>query len=245
MPWKERSQLDQKVSFIARLLDGELMSDLCKEFGISRKTGYKFLRRYEHEGLDGLANKSSRPHSLANLTPPGVRKLIIEAKQKRPTWGAAKLRVLLQRDFPDLSLPSRNTIHAILDREGLVKRRKKRRKYAIKSTPLLHVDKPNELWCADYKGEFKLKNKRYCYPLTISDYASRYLISCDAHDSTKLKDAIVTFEDAFKEYGLPEAIRTDNGTPFAAVQSIHALTKLSAWWVSLGIKVERITPGCP
>ena len=144
-----------------------------------------------------------------------------------------------------MKTPAISTIHAVLDRNGLVKHRKGRKRYKNKGTALSHVKHPNELWCADYKGEFMMGNRQYCYPLTITDYSSRYLISCDALSSTKEDFAFEVFTKAFKEYGLPKTIRTDNGCPFASAQSFYKLTKLSVWWMRLGIRVERIQPGCP
>lgn len=245
MPWKESCLMDERVNFVARLRDGETMSELCRELGISRKTGYKFLHRFESEGPCGLLNRSSRPHYLAKLTDKKIVSLVVRAKEKRPTWGAAKLRVLLKRDHPELIFPSKNTIHNILDSKGLVKRRKKRIRKHMSGTVLYESEQPNDLWCADYKGQFRLGNRQYCYPLTISDHKSRYLIACDSHDGTKGKDAFVTFKESFEEHGLPTAIRTDNGPPFASSQALHNLTKLSVWWMSLGIRIERIDPGCP
>ena len=140
--------------------------------------------------------------------------------------------------------PAESTVHAVLDRNGLVKRRKRRRRKA-QGTALSHAVAPNGLWCADYKGEFLLGNKQYCYPLTITDYRSRYLLSCEGLDSTKSELAFYVFEQAFKEYGLPDAIRTDNGIPFASPNAFFGLSRLSIWWLKLGINIERIKPGHP
>lgn len=245
MPWKESCSMDERVHFISRLRDGEGMSELCREFGISRKTGYKFQNRYLNEGPTGLMSRSSRPQNLANSTDLKIRRLILKAKESRPTWGAAKLRVLLTRDNPGIYLPSKNTIHAVLDAEGLVKKR--RRKYIrhMQGTERVESNLPNQLWCADYKGQFRLQNRQYCYPLTISDHKTRFLLSCDSHDSTDLQGAQQTFHETFSEYGLPDAIRTDNGSPFASSQALCSLTRLSVWWMTLGIRIERSDPGCP
>ena len=174
-----------------------------------------------------------------------VEAMILEIKRKYSNWGAPKIRSKIIKKFSDIKAPAVSTIHAVLDRHGLVKHRKGRKRYQNKGTQLNHVRHPNELWCADYKGEFMMQNRQYCYPLTISDYASRYLISCDALASTREEFAFEGFTRAFQEYGLPKAIRTDNGSPFASGQSFYKLTKISVWWMRLGINVERIKPGHP
>jgi putative transposase len=236
--------MDERLKFVARLLDGEKMAVLCREFGISRKTGYKLINRYNDSGLEGLTDRSRRPYRHANQLPFQIEKLIVRAKQDKPNWGAPKIRERLVRLYPDVHTPAISTVHAVLDRHGLVKRRKRRRNRAT-GTPLSHVAAPNELWCADYKGEFMLADRRYCYPLTISDFASRYLLACEALHTTKEAYAFTVFESVFKEFGLPAAIRTDNGVPFASPNALFNLSRLSVWWLRLGIAIERIKPGCP
>lgn len=244
MPWKECSVMDEKLKFVARLLDGEKMASLCREFSISRKTGYKIWERYKECGLEGLTDRSRRPYKSANQLPMQVEKLIVQIKKEKPSWGARKIRERLRRKYPGIKLPANSTVHAVLDRNGLVNARKRRR-YKAEGTTLSSVNKPNELWCADYKGEFLMGNRTYCYPLTITDYASRYLLSCEALETTKEPYAFTVFERAFREYGLPRAIRTDNGNPFSNVQAMFGLSKLSVWWLRLGISLERIKPGHP
>jgi len=168
----------------------------------------------------------------------------VRSKQERPHWGAPKIRERLARLYPDIHTPAISTVHAVLDRHGLVKRRGRRRNKAT-GTPLSTSDQPNDLWCADYKGEFMLADRRYCYPLTITDFASRYLIACEALQSTKEAYAFTVFENVFREFGLPNAIRTDNGVPFASPNALFNLSKLSVWWLRLGIAIERIKPGNP
>ena len=236
--------MDERVKFVARLLDGETMSALCREFGISRKTGYKIQERYRDCGVEGLSDRSRRPYRHANQLPFQVETLIVRLKRDRPAWGAPKIRERLARLYPDIQRPAISTVHAVLDRHGLVKRRKRRRSRAT-GTPLSSSSKPNALWCADFKGEFMLADRRYCYPLTITDYASRYLIACEALASTKEVTAFPVFESAFKAFGLPRAIRTDNGVPFASPNALFNLSKLSVWWLRLGIEIERIKPGNP
>ena len=236
--------MDERVRFVGRLLDGEKMAVLCREFDISRKTGYKIFNRYKDTGLKGLTDRSRRPYRQANQLPMQIEKLIVRLKKEKPTWGAPKIRERLRRRYPEVHAPAISTVHAVLDRHGLVKRRRRRR-YKAQGTALSKAHRPNELWCADYKGEFMLTDRRYCYPLTISDFSSRYLLACDALSTTKEKYAFVVFERAFKEFGLPQAIRTDNGVPFASPHSLFGLSKLSVWWLRLGIQIERIQPGHP
>lgn len=244
MPWKECSKMDQKLKFIARLLDGEEMASLCREFSISRKTGHKIWKRYKDSGIDALTDRSRRPYKQANQLPFQIEKLIVSIKKERPTWGARKIRERLKRQFPDIKLPAKSTVHAVLHRNGLVNKRKKIR-YKAKGTFLSNVNQPNQLWCADYKGQFLMGNKIYCYPLTITDYSTRFLLACDALETTKEQYAFSVFESAFKEHGIPDAIRTDNGVPFSNVQAFFGLSRLSVWWLRLGIKIERIQPGKP
>ena len=244
MPWKECSVMDEKLKFIGKLLDGEKMAVLCREFGISRKTGYKIWERYKTCGLEGLPSQSRRPYKQANQLPMQIESLIVGLKKEKPSWGAKKIRERLKRKYPGVKLPAKSTVHAVLDRHGLVNVRKRRR-YRAQGTTLSHTSEPNELWCADYKGEFLMGNKTYCYPLTISDYSSRYLLSCEALETTKENYAFTVFERAFQEFGLPKAIRTDNGNPFSNVQALFGLSRLSVWWLRLGIEIERIVPGCP
>lgn len=220
------------------------MAPLCREFGISRKTGYKIFNRYKDIGLEGLTDRSRRPYRQANQLPMQIEKRIVQIKNEYPKWGAPKIRARLKKLSPEIPPPAISTVHAVLDRHGLVQRRKRKR-YKAKGTALAHVTAPNELWCADYKGEFMLNDRRYCYPLTITDYASRYLIACDGLSTTRETYAFNSFERAFRDFGLPKAIRTDNGVPFATAHALFGLSKLSVWWLRLGIAIERIKPGHP
>jgi transposase InsO family protein len=237
--------MDERLRFVARLLEGEQMTDVCREFGISRKTGYKIFERYKEHGLEALTDRSRRPVHYANQLPHQVETAIIALKREKPHWGARKIRELLVRRLDgDIRVPAKSTIHAVLDRHGLVKRKGPNRRRAT-GTPLSPGQAPNDLWCADYKGEFKLGNGRYCYPLTITDHASRYLLLCEALESTREDLAITAFEQLFQERGLPAAIRSDNGVPFASPNALFNLSKLSVWWLRLGIQIERIKPGHP
>jgi len=246
MPWQESSVMDERVRFVARLLDGEAMSDVCREFGISRKTGYKIFNRYKDQGVDALCDRSRRPWRYANQLPAQVEDLIVRTKREKPNWGARKIReVLIKRLAGDVRVPAKSTVHAVLDRHGLVKRASKRRRNKAMGTALSAVSAPNALWCADFKGEFKLGNREYCYPLTVTDQASRFILTCEAMQSTKEAGVFEAFVRLFQERGLPDAIRTDNGLPFASPNGLYNLSKLSVWWLRLGIAIERIKPGNP
>ena len=236
--------MDERVRFVARLLDGEKMAPLCRAFGISRKTGYKIFNRYKEMGIEGLTDRSRRPYRQANRLPFQIEALIVSLKKEQPSWGAPKIREKLKRLYPHLHTPAVSTVHAVLDRHGLVRRRKPRRARA-QGTALSRPRQPNDLWCADYKGEFMLADRRYCYPLTVTDHESRYLFACEALSSTKEAFAFPVFERLFKEFGLPQAIRTDNGVPFASPNALYKLSRLAVWWLRLGIAIERIKPGCP
>jgi len=245
MPWKECSVMEERLRFVARLLEGEEMSGLCREFGISRKTGYRLWSRYKDQGLEAFSDRSRRPVRYGNQLPMQVETMIVTCKREKPHWGARKIRELLLRRLPHaVRVPAKSTIHAVLDRHGLVRPRGRRRGRAH-GTPLSIGGKPNDLWCTDYKGEFLLGNKNYCYPLTVTDHASRFVLLCEAMESTKEATAFAAFERLFKERGLPRAIRSDNGVPFASANSLFNLSKLSVWWLRLGISIERIAPGQP
>ncbi len=245
MPWSASSVMEERLRFVARLLDGEAMTDVCREFGISRKTGYKIFDRYKEHGLEALSDRSRRPVRYANQLPEQLESLIVRLKTEKSHWGARKIRELLVRQLDsDIRVPAKSTVHAVLDRRGLVKRSGGPRHWA-RGTPLSQGTAPNDLWCADFKGEFKLGNERYCYPLTVTDHASRFLLLCEALDSTREEPAVTAFERLFRERGLPIAIRSDNGVPFASPNALFNLSRLSVWWLRLGIAIERIKPGHP
>jgi putative transposase len=236
--------MDERLRFVARLLEGDKMAMLCREFGISRKTGYKLYRRYRDIGLEGLTDRSRRPYRQANKLPFQIESRILQLRKEHPSWGAPKIREKLRRLELGVQTPAISTVHAVLDRHGLVTRRRRRR-HKAQGTPLSWPRQPNELWCADFKGEFMLADHRYCYPLTITDFASRYLLACEGLASTREHTAFTVFEHAFKEFGLPGAIRTDNGIPFSCPHALFGLSRLSVWWLRLGIDLERIKPGHP
>jgi transposase InsO family protein len=237
--------MDERLRFVAKLLDGESMSEVCRAFGISRKTGYKIYTRYKDQGAEALCDRSRRPVRYANQLPPQIESQIVRLKQEKPHWGARKIRELLVRRLSgDIRIPAKSTIHAVLHRHGLVQgiRRPRHRAHG---TPLSPGLVPNDLWCVDFKGEFKLGNGAYCYPLTVTDHASRYLLLCEALDSVREETAVTAFQQLFLERGLPAAIRSDNGVPFASPNALFNLSKLSVWWLRLGITIERIRPGRP
>ena len=244
MPWRESTVMEERLRFVARRLEGEPMTALCREFGISRKTGHKLFARYKTCGLEALGDRPRRPGRVANRLPVPVEATIVALRREKPTWGARKLRELLARRLgPDVPVPARSTIHAVLDRHGLVEHARARRPRAT-GTALSQPAAANELWCADFKGEFRLGNGRLCYPLTVTDQASRYLLMVEALEGTREPPVFTAFHRLFEERGLPAAIRTDNGGPFAS-PGLYGLSRLSVWWLRLGIALERIAPGKP
>src|SRR5262245_10851671 len=239
MPWRECSLMDERLQFVARRLAGEPMAELCREFGISRKTGYKVFDRYQQCGIEGLTDRSRRPYRYANQLPFQVENYILNVKREHASWGARKIRQRLMRRFSGIKIPAQSTIHAVLDRYGLVERRGRLR---AQGTALSLGNHPNELWCTDYKGEFWLGNRQYGYPLTVTDHASRYRLCCEALSSTCEDYAFTVLERLFKERGLPNNIRRDNGVPCASAQALFNWSKLAVGWLRLGIGMERIRP---
>jgi len=244
MPWRESTAMEERLRFVARRLEGESMTALCREFGISRKTGHKLFARYKESGLEALGDRPRRPGRVANRLPMPVEAAIVALRRERPSWGARKLREVLAKRFgPDVTIPARSTIHAALDRHGLVEHARARRPRAA-GTALSAPAGPNDLWCCDFKGEFRLGDGKLCYPLTVTDQASRYLLMVEALEGTSEAPVFTAFHRLFEERGLPAAIRSDNGAPFAS-RGLWGLSKLSVWWLRLGVGIERITPGKP
>lgn len=245
MPWKEELPMDQKSQFVSEYLRDSLsFAELCFRYNISRKTGYKWIARFKTEGLTGLEDRSRRPHRSPDQTPDHLRLAIIEARRHHPSWGAKKLLKLLKKKDPQQPWPSRWTVCEILKREGLVRQRTRRRKPGQAPKPSSIITAPNDLWCVDFKGQFKTRDGRYCYPLTVTDSYSRFLLSCHALYSTQTQPTKEVFSGLFKKFGLPRAIRSDNGVPFAT-QALGRLSELSVWWIRLGINRELIQPGKP
>ena len=245
LPWKETSVESERLRFIERVTAGEEpVTELCRQSGISRKTGYKLIHRYEAHGEDGLLDRSRAPHDQPNATPRELAERIVEAKCAHPTWGPKKLVAWLRDIDPGVSWPAPSTAGAILDRAGLVQRRRRRRRASPWNEPFAHAIVPNDVWCIDFKGWFRTGDGTRVDPLTVQDAASRYLIACRGLERPTGLEVRRVLEPTFREYGLPQVIRTDNGPPFAGV-GLGSLSPLSAWWIKLGIVPERIEPGHP
>ncbi len=222
------------------------MSALCQRYGVIRKTGYKWLQRYCKEGLTGLQDRSRAPLHCPHRTPEAIVDGLIEARRQHPHWGAGTLGNWLRRRQPEVKWPAASTAQQILKQAGLIepKRRRRRRQGPPPSPLQLGEVAPHEVLTADFKGEFRTRDRRYCYPLTIADYQSRYLLACRAFYSTAGGPVEQVFREIFRAYGLPRAIVTDNGTPFATT-GVARLSRLSVWWIRLGIQPLRIQPGHP
>jgi len=245
MPWSSTIPMDQKTKFIADHLRGTFsISELCTSYGISRKTGYKWIDRYLHEGPAGLEDQSRKPYRAPNATSVHIVEALLEVRGHHPSWGAGKLLAFIAKRHRGWGLPARSTANEILKRHGLLAKKPNRRRIGHPGKPMLSMDAPNECWCADFKGQFKTMNGIYCYPLTVTDGYSRFLLACHGLTSTKVDEAKPVFTRVFKEYGLPSRIRTDNGVPFAT-NTLARLSQLSAWWVRLGVMPELIEPGKP
>jgi putative transposase len=237
--------MEQKLRFVFEYDQGErTMTELCQRHEISRETGYVWLRRYRAYGLAGLAEHSRAAQRHPNQTPEPIERMVLELRQAHMRWGPRKLKRVLERDEPGRVWPSVSTIGALLKREGLVVARRKRTRTAPYSEPLAHANESNRVWCADFKGWFRTGDGQRIDPLTISDAYSRYLLRCQNVEKTDTTRVQAIFEAAFREYGMPEAIRTDNGPPFAT-SAISGLSRLAVWWIKLGIVPERIAAGHP
>ena len=220
------------------------MAEACRLAGVSRKTGYKWMDRFEERGVAGFDELSRAPKRRPWALPRSTQRTVIALRKKRPTWGPRKLLAWLAQHEPELELPAPSTVGELLKREGLVRSRRRRRgPQQATPTALQEPRAPNDCWCVDFKGQFVVSH-RYCYPLTASDAYSRFILGCDALDATRTELALPVFERLFEDYGLPWAIRSDNGPPFAST-GLGGLSKLSVWWVRLGIRLERIPPGKP
>lgn len=245
MPWREVCCMDEKMRFIGEWLgDEESMTALCEEFGVSRKTGYKWLNRYQEAGAGGLAERSHAPHRVPWAISPAEREAILGVRQAHPSWGPKKLRAKLRERAPEQSWPAPSTIGELLRRAGLTVARQRRRTAAPNPGALTVALGANEVWCIDFKGWFRTQDGMRCDPLTVSDAFSRYLLCAQAVERPDYHGCRSALERVFRESGLPGAIRSDNGAPFASVGA-GGLSRLSVWWVKLGIWPERIDPGRP
>jgi putative transposase len=244
MPWKGVTVSEQRQRFIEDyLLNYYTITELAERFGISRKTAYKWINRYKKHGQDGYEERSRRPHTCPWQTKPEIVKELIELRKKRPSWGPKKLLDVLEKREPERQFPSIPTVSRILASNGLIKPRRRYRR-AHPGCPKTISQGPNDIWAADYKGQFRLKNGDYCFPLTVSDLSSRFLLGVDAHPAISLERSFKHFSALFHTYGLPNRIRTDNGVPFAS-NALARLSQLSVWFIKLGIYPELIEPGKP
>lgn len=248
MPWDETTRMKQRERFILDLESYQYtMTELCERYGISRKTGYKWADRYGEEGLAGLADRSRVPKSCPHTTAEELVKDLLELRRAHPSWGPRKLLAFLHKRRPEESWPAASTVGGILKRHGLVEERPRRRRRpsAHPNRPAAQAAAPNEVWTSDFKGQFRTGDGRLCYPLTVADGYSRYLLGVQGLDSVSESQAWPVYERLFREYGLPQAIRSDNGSPFASAQAVGGLSRLSVRWLKLGIRLERIEPGHP
>jgi transposase InsO family protein len=245
MPWKETCAMNERLGFVLEVECGErTVSELCRVFGISRKTGYKWLERYREHGEASLEERSRAPHHHPNVMSEETATQIVRVRRAHPDWGPEKLLDWLSRRKPELALPAICTAAELLKREGLVKPRKRKRHATPYGAPFVQAVAPNDLWSADFKGQFRMGNGELCYPLTLSDGASRFLLCCQGLSGPTYEQTRAQCERVFREYGLPKAIRTDNGEPFGSC-GLGGLSRLSLWWIKLEIVPERIHPGCP
>lgn len=245
MPWLETSPVEQREQFIRDHRAGlYMMTELCARYDVSRKTGYKWLERFDEGGRRGLQDRSRAPHHCPHRIAKEVAAVICAARRQHPSWGPAKLVAWLRPRYPVVDWPAVSTAGDLLARRGLVKKRRRRRHYQHPGVGPPTTTQPNDLWTADFKGHFRTRDGIYCYPLTIADQHTRYLLACHGLLSTKGHGVRPVFERLFREYGLPGAIRTDNGVPFATC-GIHGLSQLNGWWLRLGIQHQRILPASP
>jgi transposase InsO family protein len=245
MAWRASGVVDQRKKFVQEYESGEwTMAELCRIYEISRESGYKWLKRSQEQGDGGLEDRSRAPARHPNQTKPLIERQLLALRQRHGTWGARKLLARLQDKQPKVAWPAASTIGALLKREGLTVPRRRVRKIPLYTQPFQQAMEPNQLWCADFKGWFRTKDGQRVDPLTISDAASRYLLRCQVVGKTNTEQVLAIFEASFRQYGLPAAIRTDNGPPFAS-KAIAGLSTLSLYWMKLGIIPERIAPGHP
>jgi putative transposase len=246
MPWRELKPMEQRLELIREYESGLLtMTELVAQYGVSRKTAYKWLERYGQEGVRGLADRSRRPRHSPQATALDIVEAVVALRRRHPRWGAKKLLRVLRRRHPAVAWPRRSTVCAWLHARGLVEPRRRRTPTPDAArSPLLPATAPNEVWTTDFKGEFRTGDGYYCYPLTLRDAFSRFVLRCDALAGRTTAETRRRFARAFAEYGLPARIRSDNGGPFAS-PALGGLSQLSVWWIRLGIIPERIAPGHP
>jgi transposase InsO family protein len=246
MPWSETSCMEQRARFVLDALQGVFtMSELCDRYGVSRKTGYKWINRYHDNGVPGCGDRTRAPRAHPNATDPKLVARIVKLRRKQPDWGPITLHAVLCEEYPHTAWPCPSTIGEILKRNELIRKRRRRPARTAWRPARTKPDRPNRVWTADFKGQFRLGNGALCYPLTIADAFSRYLLVCRGLKGTALKPARRVFEETFQEFGLPDVIHTDNGVPFCAPGAALGLSSLSVWFLKLGIALERSRPGKP
>lgn len=245
MAWSETNPMKERVLFISDLESSlYTMTELCERYGISRKTGYKWAARYVDGGVEGLKDQSCAPKSCPHRTDASVAEALLAARRAHPTWGPRKILAYLSRREPGRPWPAASTAGDIFKRAGLVKSRPRRRRRPPRERPKFEASLPNDLWAIDFKGEFRTNDRNYCYPLTVTDWSSRYLLGCKGLPSTATAGARTALETRFRKYGLPRAIISDNGNPFSS-KAVRGLSQLSVWWIKLGIEPLLIQPGHP
>jgi len=254
MPWVQSDEMKERTKFVleweARWKSNEgrvNIAELCRTFGVSRETGYVWLRRYRNSGHDlaAIAEKSRRPLTMPTKVTERIENALVDARKQFPTWGARKLRHYLMRRHPSTEWPSASCISGILSRNGLIRTRRKRRRRAVPiNAPFSNCDRPNAVWCIDFKGKFRTQDGRWCHVLTLIDAYSRFLLRCEAVLDPDSVEVERIMDSAFQEFGIPDAIRSDNGPPFASTGA-GGLTSLNVWWLRLGVRLERIVPGKP
>jgi transposase InsO family protein len=247
MPWKEKAKMDEKKEFVLKAMDRQLVfTQLCREYGISTKTGYKWRERFLEQGYAGLEEESRRPKSNGKALEEWISVELLRIKKKHEAWGAAKILNIYGRNNPGKHVPARSTVEHLFDRAGYIHhRRKKRRASGERIQQRVVPEKPNEVWTVDFKGWWYTKDQEKVNPLTVRDEYSKFILGIDVAEKGDISHVKAVFERLFKEYGLPDYIRSDNGPPFASSASVWGLTKLSVWWMTLGIKLDRDDPGCP
>ena len=245
MPWKKVEPMNEKVRFVSDYLNQYFsFTELCNRYYISRKTGYKWIDRYNTSGPKALIDQSRKPHDSPSATPKHILEELLSLRSKHPTWGAKKLLWRVERDHPDWELPARSTVCLILKRNGLVKKRRKSMRRYHPGKHFAPINESNDTWAIDFKGHFKTGDGIYCYPLTITDLYSRFIIACEGLLAPRYAPVKQVLTHAFEIYGLPRRIRSDNGAPFASF-ALGRLSRLSVWWIRLGIIPELIEPGRP
>ena len=247
MAWLETEPMKEKMKFITAVLENKneiAFTELCENFNISCKTGYKYVNRFKEEGIDGLKERSRAPHCNANQMPEHVEEAILKVKYRYPSWGSKKVSTWLTQEHAEIQWPVKSTIDALFKRHGLVKPAKRKKRVSPYTEPFINIEQPNDSWSIDYKGQFRLGNKQLCYPLTITDNFSRYLLAVEGSErisGIRVKEVLTRL---FIEFGLPLGIRSDNGSPFASV-GLGGLSTVAVWFIKLGIVPERIRPGHP